>query len=124
MERVIASNCTGHSLTLGTGTTSPGRGVKDPAANLSFSNRNLSCLSSGTGFCPVSGASASTWRHRSGDGTLTTHSGRFSRFIKVLVSVSRPSVIVHPSAQKEEIGARLDVSSSLIELIKATGLPK
>src|SRR3984885_14170673 len=124
MERVIASSCTGHSFTLGAETTSLARGVKDPAANLSFSNRNLSLLSSGTGFWPVSGASASTWRHKSGDGRLTTHSGRLSRFFKVLVSLSRPRVIVHPNAQKEEIGARFGVPSSLIELINATGFPK
>jgi hypothetical protein len=55
---------------------------------------------------------------------LTTHSGRFSRFFNVLVSASRPRVIVHPRAQKEEIGARFGVSSSLRELINATGLPK
>lgn len=76
------------------------------------------------GFCPVRGARASTWRHMSGDGILTTHSGRFSRFLSVLVSVRSPSVIVHPSAQKEEIGARFGVSSSFRELVNATGFPK
>ena len=72
----------------------------------------------------MSGASASTCRHKSGDGTLTTHSGRLSRFFRVLVSLSRPRVIVHPDAQNEEIGARLGVPSSLMELINATGFPK
>src|SRR5579872_348676 len=120
----MASRCTGHCLTRGMETTSLARGVKEPAANLSFSNLNLSRLSSGTGFCPVKGARASTWYHMLGDGRLITHSGRFSRFFKVLVSLRMPSVKVHPKAQNEEIGARFGVLSSFEELISATGFPK
>ena len=55
---------------------------------------------------------------------LRTHSGRSLRFFRVLVSLSKPKVIVQPKAQKEEIGARLGVPSSFSELINATGLPK
>src|SRR5438045_4160871 len=124
MERTAPSRWTGHSFTRGTGTISLGRGVKEPAENLSFSKRNLSRLSSGTGFCPVSGASASTCCHKSGEGILITHSGRSSKFLRVLVSLRSPTVIVHPKAQNDEIGARLEVSSSFHEVISATGLPK
>jgi hypothetical protein len=44
--------------------------------------------------------------------------------MNVLVSSSRPSIMVQPSTQNEEIGARLVDSSSLHELTSATGAPK
>src|ERR1035441_3397075 len=94
------------------------------APNLSFSNRNCLALISGTGFLPVSGASFSTGCHISGEGKLITHSGWRAKFSAVLVSSNRPSISVQPSAQKEDIGARLVVPSSLRELINATGVPK
>src|SRR5215471_2368697 len=98
--------------------------VKDPAWNLSCSKRNFSFLSSGTGFFPVRGASFSTWRHMSGEGRFTTQSAQFLRLCRVFVSSSNPSVTVQPSAQKEEMGARLGAPFWSTELISATGVPK
>jgi len=66
----------------------------------------------------------STCCHISGDGMLTTHSGSRARLSAVCVSSKSPSIAVHPRAQKEEIGARLVLPSSLSELINATGVPK
>ena len=63
-------------------------------------------------------------RHNSGDGRLTTHSGFTLRLRSVLVSSSKPSTIVHPSAQKEEMGARFALPSSLADATIATGVPK
>jgi hypothetical protein len=60
----------------------------------------------------------------SGDGKLMTQSGHIRKLLSVCVSVARPSVIVQPSAQKEEMGARLGEPSRFIELINATGVPK
>src|ERR1700733_7224599 len=78
----------------------------------------------GTGSLPVSGASISTFRHRSGAGRFTTHSRWRSMFSAVLVSSSKPSSSVPPSAPKEDIGAKFVVPSSFSELINATGVPK
>ena len=99
--------------------------VENPATrNLSGSKRNCDALFCGTGFCPVSGAIRSTCSHMSGEGKLMTQSGHIRNFLSVCVSVSRPSVIVQPSAQKEEMGARLGEPSRFIELTNATGVPK
>src|ERR1700757_2393390 len=114
----------GHSRTRGAETISLGMRVKDPAWNLSGSERNFSFLSSGTGFFPVRGARVSTWRHISGEGRFTTQSGQFLRLCRVFVSSSNPTVMVQPSAQKEEMGARLGEPSWSTELISATGVPK
>jgi hypothetical protein len=42
----------------------------------------------------------------------------------VFVSSTNPSNTVHPSAQKEEMGAKFVSPSSFSELITATGVPK
>jgi hypothetical protein len=76
------------------------------------------------GILPVRGASVSTWRHMSGEGRFTTLSGQFLRLCRVFVSSSNPTVMVQPSAQKEEMGARLGEPFWSTELISATGVPK
>jgi hypothetical protein len=45
-------------------------------------------------------------------------------FSAVFVSSSKPNINVHPNTQKDDIGARLVVPSSLSELTSATGVPK
>jgi hypothetical protein len=114
----------GDSNTRGAPTQSLARGLNDAAANLSGSKRNLEAFAGGTGFFPVRGARRSTALHISGDGKFTTQAGRSRKLSKVCVPDSIPKVIVQPSTQKEEIGARLGVPSELRELTIATGVPK
>src|SRR5215469_522820 len=119
-----ASSCTGHSFTRGALTDSLANGVRPDAANLSDSNRNFVDFSRGTGFFPVRGAKRSTDSQRSGAGTLITQSLFNWKFSNVWVSQSRPSTIVQPKPQNDEMGARFGLPFGLMELMIATGLPK
>jgi hypothetical protein len=88
-----------------------------------FLQRGMAFIS-GTGFLPVGGASCSTCCHVSGEGKLTTHSEWHAKFSDDFVSFSRPSIRIQPSAQKEDISAKLVAPSSSRELINATCVPK
>jgi hypothetical protein len=81
-------------------------------------------LPAGTGFEPVSlerRLIASTW---SIDGRFSTHSPVRTILAGVFETASKPSIPRHPSQKAEDIGARLGEQSSLIELMRTTGVPR
>jgi hypothetical protein len=67
----------------------------------------LRCLLRGYGIEPGERRQFFNLRPETGEGRLTTQSGLASRLMSVFVSRSSPRTMVHPSAQNEEIGARL-----------------
>lgn len=71
----------------------------------------------------MSGASLSTDSHCASDGTFRTHSRSRSRLAIVCPFRPRPSITVQPSAQADDIGARLGLPSEFRVLIKMTGVP-
>src|SRR5256714_821081 len=121
----MPSICTGHSSTRGGATDSEARGVSPARPNLFASYRypQLSFFS-GTGSRPVVIASRSTCETMSADGRLITHSRVRRRFSDVCPIAPSPSMQLQPSHHADDIGARLDVPSGLVLLIKATGVPK
>jgi hypothetical protein len=123
-SRARASICSGHSATRGGRTSSDGSGHRPAAANFPGSKRKPPRLVSGTGLRPVSGASRSTACHCAGAGTLMTRSWRLRRFWAVCPSLPRPRTITCPSAQAEDMGARLTEPSSFSVDRRTTGVPK
>lgn len=120
----LASSWRGHSATRGGRTRSEGSGASPAAANLSDSYRYTARLLSGTGSAPVSGARLSTRSHRSGEARLITTSGRSARLRTVWLSLPRPRTTCCPSAQADEMGARLKVPSAFSVVSRTTGVPK
>ena len=57
-------------------------------------------------------------------GRFSTHSPVRTRFCDVFECVASPSMQRQPSQKADDIGARLLVPSSLIVLIRTTGVPK
>jgi hypothetical protein len=94
------------------------------SAKLILLKSKLFRLNLWNGNFPVSGASFSTCRHISGEGKFTTHSEWCARLSAVFVSSKSPSIMFHPNAQKEDIGAMFVEPSSFNELMRATGVPK
>ena len=82
------------------------------------------CVLTLLGFEPVSlerRLIASTW---SIDGRFSTHSPVRTILAGVFETASKPSIPRHPSQKAEDIGARLGEQSSLIELMRTTGVPR
>ena len=72
----------------------------------------------------ISGASRSTACHCAGAGTLITRSWRLHRFRAVCPSAPRPRTITWPSAQADDMGARLTEPFSFCVVRSTTGVPK